>query len=192
MQTIARDLGLTDPAIHYHFGSRDGLVQALMHHAGRRLKESIARATRRWGRSSFDVGALINLIDETYGERGYARLAAWMALAGWKAHGSGMYRDLAEAIHAVRVQRAAAAGVPPPELEDTLFTVALLNMVLFAEPLAGGSFRRSVGLPADRETATHLRRWLAGVIEEHLQPHAAAARRAPARRTRVVGKSRRR
>ena len=176
VQTIARDVGLTDPAIHYHFGSRDGLVEALMRHAGRRLKDSIARATERWGKGSFDVPALIDLIGETYGERGYARLAAWMALSGWKTHGSGMYRELAEAIHGVRVRRAVAAGVPSPELDDTLFTVALLNLVLFAEPLAGGAFRRSVGLPADRKTANRLRRWLASVLEEHLQPRPARGR----------------
>lgn len=176
VQTIARDCGLTDPAIHYHFGSRNGLIEALMRHAGRRLKARIARAIGRWEPGSFDVRALIDVIGETYGDRGYARLAAWMALGGWSVRGAGMYRELAEAIHAVRVRRAAAAGAPPPDLEDTLFTVTLLNLVLFAEPLAGAAMYRSVGLAADRETAARHRRWLARILEEHLRPRVPAGR----------------
>ncbi len=174
VQVIARDLGITDPAIHYHFGTRDALVEALMRYAGRRLKERIAGSIRRWPQDSFDMQALVDMIGETYGNRGYARLAAWMALSGWSPHGSGMYREMAEAIHAVRARQARAAGDRAPELADTLFTLALLNLVLFAEPLVGSALRRSVGLGADRDTAARFRDWLVGVIEEHLTPRAAS------------------
>jgi AcrR family transcriptional regulator len=170
VQTIARDIGLTDPAVHYHFGSRDGLIEALMRRAGRRLKERIARAVRKWEAGSFDVATLIDLIGETYGERGYARLAAWMALAHWRPRGSGLYRELTEAIHAARARRAAAAGAPAPELEDTQLAVALLNLVLFAEPLVGGAMRSSVGLAAGRTAARRHRRWLAALLDRHLRP----------------------
>jgi hypothetical protein len=145
-----------------------------MRYAGRRLKERIAGSIRRWPTDSFDMRALVDLIGETYGNRGYARLAAWMALSGWSARGSGMYREMAEAIHAVRERHAQTAGVRAPEFVDTLFTLALLNLVLFAEPLVGSATRRSVGLDAERDTAARFREWLVGVIEEHLTFRAAS------------------
>jgi AcrR family transcriptional regulator len=184
VQVIARDLGITDPAIHYHFGSRDALVEALMRHAGRRLKERIAGSIRRWPKDSFDMRVLVDIIADTYGTRGYARLAAWMALSGWRARDSGMYGEMARAVHAVRERQARTAGVPAPELVDTLFTLALLNMVLFAEPIVGTAMRRSVGLGAGRDTATRFREWLVRVIEEHLTPRPAAS---ASRRTRSSG-----
>jgi|SRR5262245_10279933 len=187
VQVIARDLGITDPAIHYHFGSRDALVEALMRHAGRRLKERIAGSIRRWPKDSFDMRALIDLIGETYGNRGYARLAAWMALSGWTARGSGMYREMAEAIHAVRGRQARVAGVRAPEFMDTLFTLALLNLVLFAEPLVGSAMRRSVGLAGERDTAVRFREWLVGVIERHLTPLSASSASLPSRRRKSSG-----
>jgi hypothetical protein len=55
-----------------------------------------------------------------------------------------------------------------------LFTLALLNLVLFAEPLVGSATRRSVGLDAERDTAARFREWLVGVIEEHLTSRAAS------------------
>lgn len=189
VQAIARDLGLTDAAIHYHFGSRDGLVEALVRSAGRRLKEQVGQTTRRRKAGAVDLRALIDLIAETYGDRGYARLTAWMALAGWKVRGSGMYREPAEAIHAVRVRRAETRGAPAPALEDTLFAVALLNLVLWAEPLVGSAMRRSVGLAGDGATASRHREWLARLLEEHVSAgagrqgrHARPAERRPRER----------
>ena len=66
--------------------------------------------------------------------------------------GSGLYRPLAAAIHAVRVKKAREAGRPAPRLEETLFAVTLLNVVLCAEPLIGEPLRKSVALDADRTT----------------------------------------
>src|ERR1041385_5258476 len=82
VQAIARDLGLSDPAIHYHFGSQEGLVEALIRFGGRRLKDGVHEAVRSWSGDSVDVRQLVELVGDTFGDRGYARLAAWMALAG--------------------------------------------------------------------------------------------------------------
>ena len=170
VQAVARDIGITDAAIHYHFGSQDGLIEALIRHAGRRLKERVTRALRRWDERTFDVRALIDVISETYGTRGYARLAAWMMLAGWQTSGAGLYRELAETIHAVRARHAHEHGQPAPALVDTQHAIALLNLVLFGEALAGGAMRRSVALSADRAAAHRFRDWLATLLEAHLAP----------------------
>jgi len=170
VQHVARDLDLTDAAIYHHFESRDGLIDALLRFAGRRLKERLASAIEKWDRESFDIQTLMDFVGETYADRGYARLAAWMVLAGWKPLGSGLYREFAETIHQIRVQRSIDAGLPAPDLDDTLFAVALINMILFAEPLVGDAMRRSVRLAPKRETANRHRDWFVGLLEAHLNP----------------------
>jgi AcrR family transcriptional regulator len=169
VQAIARDLGLTDPAIHYHFGSQEGLLRALIRFGGRRLKEGVHRAIRSWTGDSVNVRRLVDLVGETYGRRGYARLAAWMALAGWRDRGTGMYNELVERIHGSRTRRARDAGVPEPELEDSRQLVVLLNLVLFADAISGNSFRRSVDLPVDRAAGERFRSWFIELLESYLR-----------------------
>lgn len=163
-QVVARDVGLTDAAVHHHFGSREGLLEELLRFAGRRLKRDLEAATERWNAESLDLAELADRIATTYDELGYARLTAWMALAGWQPTGAGMYTPLAETIHAARAKR----GGEAPSVEDTLFLVALLNLVVWADSLVGGAFRRSVGLPANRATALGFRSWLVALLEDHL------------------------
>ncbi len=169
VQKLARELGLSDAALHYHFGSQRGLLEALLRHAGRQLKDRLTAAIAAWDRDGFEIARLIELFADTYAERGYARVAAWLVLAGWQPHGAGMLRGVADAIHARRRRDARAAGVSPPPLEDTLHALTLVNLAIFAEALAGGPFRRAVGLPADRATARRFRRWLTDLVETRLR-----------------------
>jgi len=170
VQAVARDLGLTDPAIHYHFGSQEGLVEALIRFGGRRLKDAVHDAVRSWSGDSVDVRQLVALVGETFGDRGYARLAAWMALAGWTSRGGGMYDELVARVHEARALGAREHGLGAPAVEDTQHLVVLLNLVLFADAISGSSFRRSVGLPGDRAAGERFRAWFIRVAEGYLQP----------------------
>ena len=172
VQTVAREIGVSDAAVHYHFGSRDGLVDALLRDVGRRLKAELAGIVEGGDGEDFDTAAMIDLLDDAYRLRGYARLTAWMLLSGWRSTGSGMFRAHADALHERRVAAARTNGVEPPPLDDSLHTVALLNLVAWAEPLAGAESRRSVGLPASREAAANFRSWLATIVQAHLAPSA--------------------
>ena len=167
VQVIARDIGVTDAAVHYHFGSREGLLQALLRRAGRRLRDEIAEVIERWEPESLDIGELGELLRRLYSERGYARLTAWLRLAGWSPSGAGMLRPQAEELHRLRAD-AALDGQPPPDLDDTLFSLVLLNMVLWSEPLIGEAALRMFGLPGDESTARAFRRWLAELVGDHL------------------------
>jgi AcrR family transcriptional regulator len=168
VQVIARELGLTDAAVHHHFGSRKGLLEALMRHAGRRLKRQALTAVSDWGVEEFDAGKLCDRLGDSYAKRGYARLAMRMLLEGYRPMGSGLYRPLAEAVHATRVKKAREMGRRPPPLEDTLFAVTLLNVVLCADPLIGDSLRQSVGLHSDRATSRRYLRWFADMLQAYL------------------------
>ena len=168
VQLVARDLGITDAAVHYHFGSRRGLLEALLRRAGRRLRNELMEAVAGGDAATVDVGVLVRRMQDTYDTRQYARLTAWMSLAGWRPRGAGMLRAHAEAIHHARSGRAARRGKPQPRAEDTFFVVVLLNLVVWAEALIGDSSRRMVGLPADRATADRFREWFAGLLSQRV------------------------
>lgn len=44
VQSVAADVGVTDAAVHYHFGSRQGLLDAVVRSAGRRLRDGLQGA----------------------------------------------------------------------------------------------------------------------------------------------------
>ena len=99
VQLVARDVGLTDAAVHHHFGNREGLLTALLRHAARGLREQIDVAARNWGQGSRDLWSLTDLIADCYDRRGYARLAMWLMLSGARGKGSGMLSGLVDALY---------------------------------------------------------------------------------------------
>jgi AcrR family transcriptional regulator len=169
VQLVARDVGISDAAVHYHFGNRAGLLEALLSRAGRRLREELTSTVSHWDPGSLDVAALVSQLRETYETRQYARLTMWISVAGWRSRGSGMLRGLAEAVHEARITRARARGRTEPALDDTLLTVELLNLVVWADAIIGHSFRRMVGMPADRSAASRFMDWFVRLISDHLE-----------------------
>ncbi len=99
-------------------------------------------------------------IAETYSVKGHSRLALWLALAGWKPTGSGLFELLVEAVHAQRLPAARAGGGRRPRRLEARHAVASLNVALAAEPLFGPGFLRSVGLEGDAADQDRFRRWL--------------------------------
>ena len=168
VQTVARDVGITDAAVHYHFGSREGLLEALLRRAGRRLKDELKVAVAKWDADRLDVRELVRLLDETYDVRGYARLSMWLIVSGFKSRGAGLFEELASVVHRARVERARRDGETPPPLRDTLFTVELLSLVMWAEALSGEAWRRSVGLRPDRATRTEFVDWFSELVAGHI------------------------
>jgi TetR/AcrR family transcriptional regulator, repressor for neighboring sulfatase len=156
MQTVAAELGLTDAALHYHFGNRHGLMQALLRQAGRNIKASLDVTAN--GDIEFDE--VVHRLDDAYRRKNYARLALWLALGGHRPEGEGMYSPLAEALH-----RARKPGVA---FEDTQLTVALLNIVLIGEALAGEAILAGVGLAKNPKARDRLRAMARDLIAGHL------------------------
>jgi AcrR family transcriptional regulator len=161
VQTVARAVGVTDAAVHYHFGSRQGLLDALLRSVARRLKADLGEVALGWAATGdVDPGALLARLDAAFGAAGYARLTAWMHLHGWRPTGAGMLRPLAEALHEARSDSA--------DLEDSLHLVTLLCLVTWADALVGPEWRRAVGLPATGATGDRFRAWVTSLVEQHL------------------------
>ena len=174
VQLVARDVGLTDAAVHHHFGSRRGLLEALLRYGGRRLRDEVEAAVAGWDEGEADLAQLAELIAEPYGRKGYARLALWLRLSGWRERGDGMLAGLVEAVHAARVEAeldaAEADSSKPPGLEESQFLVALFHLIQVAEPLFGDAMQRSAGLTRPGETRERFRAFATRSIERLMTP----------------------
>jgi AcrR family transcriptional regulator len=165
VRAVANDLGVTDAAVHHHFGTRDQLLEALLRHGGRKLRSDVERLTRQWAGGPPDLARLVDLLADLYAASGYAKLALALHLSGWRDRGAGLLAPVVDVLHAAQRAQAAASGLPPPPREDTQMAVAALHQALAMDPLFGAEFRRSAGLTLTRKTGARLQRawWLAAL-----------------------------
>ena len=172
VQVIARQLGISDAAIHHHFGSRQGLLEALLRRAGRGLRTAIGDILDGWDGDPVGLRRVADLIAATYADGGYARLALWLSLNDWGSpkRGRGMFEPLVDAVHAARLQAARMQGAPRPRREDSAHGVMLLNLAFVAEPLVGEAFMRSVDIVPDEDSLARFHRWLVRQLVAMLLP----------------------
>ena len=170
VQLVARDLGLTDAAIHHHFGSRKGLLTALLRRAGRSVRAELEAATRGWSGGSGDLASLSKLISDCYDRRGYARLATWLMLSGVTSRGSGLLSDLVDALQRGADCEGRDLGLVAPTRAEIQFVVALFHLIHAAEPLFGEAMLRSAGLSNDAASRDRFQAWCLTVLEDLLAP----------------------
>jgi AcrR family transcriptional regulator len=167
VQRIAADLGMTDAALHYHFGNREALVEALMRFSAKRLVQDIGDALETWDADRLDLHQLGALFRKSYAERGVARLVV-SVLAGRRPRGAGMLRRLVLAVHEARARRAKASGRKPPLLTDTRFVIALLSGVHLLAPIAGEAVLLSADASANKAGVQEYLDWVAMLLGTHL------------------------
>jgi AcrR family transcriptional regulator len=167
VQKIARDLGLSDAAIHYHFGNRKKLHEALLRFAGRRFVAELATAIGKSEGSSFDLASAARLLSDLFERRGTARLAMSLILSGWSPPGAGMLQPLAEWLHRSRMRSAQARSAAAPSLEESQKIIAVLNAVIFMQALSGDALLRSSGIR--RPPREQLTSWIVTLLEKQLE-----------------------
>jgi AcrR family transcriptional regulator len=170
LQDIARDVGISHPAILHHFGSRDGLTRALAERAVQRLTEELLAVLRERPNPEDSGREIIELAFATLADTGHARLLAWRALAHGQEtddpEGRAILDGITDAIHARREELARARGLPPPPREDTAFIVRLATTTMLGEALTSRIFAPGSARSAG-ESNRRFRRWLADLLAEH-------------------------
>ena len=144
IQRIAADLGITDAAVHYHFGTREALMDALLRRIGRRLVDDIEATLGSWAPDHIDVAALGRLFQRAYVDERAAKLGLWLSLSGWRPKGSGMLSSLVKRVHRARLEAARKAGRPVPRLSDSQYAVALLSAAHMLAAMSGDALLASV------------------------------------------------
>ena len=165
LQEIAADAGISHPAILHHFGSREGLVEAMILRGIARLHEQFLKG---WPSAKEpDIEGVLERFYEATSRRGMARLLAWLILSGqsYRTMKPGVLKPAAERMHAGRVRRAQIEGRRSPELEETLFAATHLFILVLGDSLFGPSVRRAIGLGSGTDYTRRYRRWLSKVVE---------------------------
>jgi len=160
VRAIAQRVGMTDAGVAHHFRSRDGLLVALLHHGGRRLRRAIETASSEWLAEAVSVGDLVEAIAAVYAD-GYGELAIALHAAGWRDEEQGMLEPVVDALHRARRR----ADGRPPRRADTRLAVAALHQALATDPTYGAAFRKSAGIgdPAAGNPRAQGRWWAATI-----------------------------
>ncbi|MBX3504098.1 MAG: TetR/AcrR family transcriptional regulator [Parvibaculum sp.] len=170
LQDIARDVGISHPAILHHFESREGLVRALIGRANRQLRDKLLSALDGDGDGEgSDTAYHIGHVFEALSDRGTARLLSWLLLTGRASDEQmepNVMREIVDAIQARREDYARQENQPAPDREDTLFIAMLTASAAFGEAIVGRQLAEAAGL--DRDGLARFRLWFARMINDHL------------------------
>ena len=171
LQDVARDVGISHPAILHHFGSREGLLHAVVDRAMRRLETSLLDSFRAAGAGAPDPATMLDRVFAMLADGGQARLLAWLLLSGEQAidiHSARpRWRAITDAAHVIRPRRPGHTPSPAAR-DDTLFTVILAAFATFAQAIAGDTVFAMAGLDRDATAPARFRAWLAARLAEHL------------------------
>mgnify|MGYP003646519274 FL=1 len=164
MRSVAASLDITDAAVSHHFGTRQDLLEALLHQGGRRLKEELNAALKEWQAEEPSIQSLVDIIADLYADGVYAELALQLHLSGWRDRGSGLLNSVVDELHTVRVKSFAARGKKPPSILETRFAVGMMHQTLALDPLFGEDFRRSAGISRNDKLTKKQRKEMWGAM----------------------------
>ena len=165
LQDIARDVGISHPAILHHFGSRDGLIGALDNRAIRALTDDVARILE--GGREIETVELIERVAQTMDKQGLAQLIAWWAMRG-PTEGDGQIDPREIVGNVARLLQARALesdefSARQATLEEVTFGVRLAVVAMFGDAILGDEL--SQVSQAEREAERHrFRAWLAQLL----------------------------
>ena len=168
---LAKEVGISHPAILHHFGSRDGLVHAVVERTGKRIEQTVMESLR----GSLAEGDAVELFQHLFrvlADQGHARMLVWLHLQGQAGSddpiGYGArIREIADIVHGMRRARGVHA-----DLEDTRFTVLLAAVALFGNAIAGPKLRKSAQLGDEARANKRFLAWLAKLLRNHLEQSA--------------------
>lgn len=182
LQELAADVGVSHPAILHHFGSRDGLVEAVVRRALDTLRTTVLEEVRQQMHRKVDIPSILDSVFAILAERGHARLVAWLILEGTNPRDETRFvRGVAEAAQ-VRMMSGNWADGRDFKFEDMLFTVMLVGMTALGAGVAGQAMRYSAGVENDDGAEARFREWFGKLVTSYLAGQAEFAPAAPAKK----------
>ena len=166
LSVLAKELVISHQAILHHFGSRDGLIAAVLTRALENLEAELAGGLRVLDQPHKGSGVIITRAFEVIADQGHGRLLAWLALGDTAALPQQERKPLellAQITHGLRTR-----DHPDASYRDTVFTVMLsAYMVLAASVFEEGTLH-AAGLSDDPSAKQEFREWFANLVVDHL------------------------
>lgn len=142
LKAVAARVGRTHANLLHHFGSADGLQQALIERMAAAIVATIRDAVRR-SRAEHDPAELVDVVFDAFGAGGAGALASWMILTG--------NRDALDpvltAIHDLVEELARDEERPDAPIRDETLQLVLAAL---GDALLGAAMARALELPRGR------------------------------------------
>lgn len=169
LQDVAKTVGVSHPTILHHFGSRGGLVQAVIERSMEKLYADLVKSVQQ-EEGEVEPRDVLRQVYECLTEQGHARVLAWLILSNHEVVvGGERLSRFAEVVHALRKERWRHPDQPVPEFEDTLFTVILGAAVFFGDALAGNALMGETHLANQEDARDRFRDWFSDLLMTKLQ-----------------------
>ena len=167
LQDIAHDVGISHPTILHHFGSRDGLIEALDVRAIHALTDDVARILK--SDEEPQTGELVERVAETMDQQGLARLIALWAMRDAEERSELEGTDpavlVAEVAQLISSRLDETEGISKDRLEAISFRVRLGVFAMFGQALIGDALSPVSG--SEREAERHrFRVWFSELLFE--------------------------
>lgn len=168
LQDVAADVGVSHPTILHHFGSREGLVAAVVHRAIDELHASLVEEIGKDRRGEKPVLEMLEAAARVLGPMGHARVVAWLSLSGEisDTRGADNLEMIARAAHEVRRQH---HGEDTPPYEDMYFVIILSALALFGDVVVGPMLYPPEDASQRERRGKRFRAWLAKLLQSHLE-----------------------
>ncbi len=153
LDDIASDVGVSRQAVLHHFGSRDGLLRAVVQGAWSALFADLAGLAGASGRLEPD--AFLDLVDDAARRKGNARLGAWLLLSE---------QGLDEGFFEGALEGLPAQLDPDRATDEARYALLLSGAALFGDAIFGTRLRQALGLPDGEGERAAFRAWLASRI----------------------------
>ena len=160
MSAVAKKAGMAHPNIIHHFGSREGLLNALANRVGERATERITQAIDEALNAPEQdrVSAITKVLETSYqGDEGKA--AVWLHLSGAESSLRSNMQQIVELSHQLR-----AAVDPSASKHNTNRLVLLITLALVGEVVSGDSIKGALGFNDNQQGRAHFKQWLAEIL----------------------------
>ena len=160
ISAVAKQAGMAHPNIIHHFGSRDGLLEALAERVGSAATERITSAISKAliAPPEQRLAAMTHVLDTAYpGDQG--KVAVWLHLSGAKSSLKQNMQRIVELAHQLRQLIDDDA-----DYANTNRLVMLVTLALVGEVVSGHSIKGALGFGDDDNNRAHFRQWLAELL----------------------------
>jgi len=157
LDEVAAELDVSRQAILHHFGSREGLLRAVVEKAWVGLFQDLIVLAQSV--EGMQPEPFVDLVDEVVRERGNARLGAWLLLSD-----QGLPEAIFDGVLAQLPSAVGSAHASKPSEEDARNGLLLVAAALFGDAIFGGRLRQALGAPDGPAERKQFRRWLASRV----------------------------